>query len=158
MHIGHFGPGVFRKDFNLNAPTNDYGWFQRYSVSFSGIAGGVGTELNGKRLVTDPETFVAPNFLFWRSPGKLIGTNIYEIRLLIEIKPGSYFRKSGELFVRAHGVVYSFNSDGIQIDALKDCTWYGVNHSFTLDPDWFPFNPPLMLIQPITWPGFGNPP
>jgi len=104
-HIGNVWPVHFRRDFNLNATNNRFGWANRYLAVASVLGTGFGPVLNGAQFLCDPQPQPRLDELAWQSPYKLLGLFFYRATLLCQIVKGLYFYKELSYEVSGHGII-----------------------------------------------------
>jgi hypothetical protein len=148
-HKGRLWRLAFRRDWNLNLPTNTLGWADRYlahctSVHFSGT-GGV---INGFQFECGPMEEFDDHTLRWQSKPILIGLNVIRLTLKVQINDTKRYVKTMQYDRAGTGIMLALSSP--VIDPVEPAGFYSqpiVMVDFW-DPGSFDFDP-----SPVAWTG-----
>ena len=140
-HKGRQWPVAFRRDFNLNVPTNNLGWARRYIGYITFMAQGLGGAVSGVEFDCGPDFQSQPNELDWSSEFKRIGLFFYKMELITQINDGLHYFRQVSINVSGHGTILVCDWPPQENPNVPG--WpagFYINVVFW-SPDWFDFEP-----------------
>jgi hypothetical protein len=145
-HKGHFGPVIFRRDFNLNVQSNDAGWLDGWQWFFRLLPGGVAHVLAGRFIASFPAKLSSVNSLLWRGPPAVHGARFWEVGLEVTIPPtGDRYLNKWTLYEATVNVVWQIDYTA-PLDDSRRPRLYGAPSTTYYNPLYFDQKPNALEV------------